>query len=402
MLAVLLLPGCSTTETPKETAGGTVNPPSTNPVADEPDVVSTEPASRYDQLDKIYIGLTATLTGTQSLSGNNALQGAQLAVKQINENGGILGRQVELVYEDEGSDQQTAVNACAKLLSNENITAFWGGNNSSYALAMLDMVTDAEVVFFAGGSSVGIANSKNPWTWQARVTDASIGPMMATVATKTLEMKKPIILASSDSFGTSLAENISNELSTKYGIADVEVLTYNVGETQFGTYIAQIQNSGADGLIATSTQAADAACIMSQCASAGLDIPCLGSNGFSTATAINTAGEAANGWYTMTDWSNQNENEAAQVFESAYVAEYGAASDMQCAYCYDSIMLIAEAIKIAGSADPHAVNAALQSIENFQGAMSVHSYHDNHSFATSLVVVHIEDGLCVPIDTVSF
>lgn len=359
--------------------------------------------SRYDQLDKIYIGITATLTGKQSQSGNNALNGAKLAVKQINEAGGLLGKQVELVYEDEGEDQQTAVNACAKLLTNEDLTAFWGGNNSSYGLAYLDMVKDAEVVFFVGGSSAKIHNEGNcDWAWQSRMTDASVGPIIARASVEELAMKKPIILASTDSFGSSLAENIKKTLEEAYGITGVEILSYNVGDTQFGTQIAKIQNSDADGLIATSTQSADAACIINQVAEAGLEIPCIGSNGFSTSTTLNTAGEAANGWYTVTDWSNLSTNDAAAAFESAYVEEYGVASDMQCAYCYDSIMLIAEGIRIAGSQDPKAVNEALKTIENYQGAMSLHTYHENHSFATSLVFVHVEDGKCVPVSNVSF
>ena len=235
--------------------------------------------------EPIQFGVTCTLTGNNALSGEYIQRGAILAMEHLNANGGVLGREVKLVIEDEGDNQQTAINASQKVLSNENLSGFIGGFTSSYGLAMIPFVNNAEVPFMALGTSASIAAEKSEWTWQTRLIDSYSSTALADAAAGLLKFEKPAILYVNESFGISSYESVVKELKEKYNVTPSISLAYNRGESQFSNMFTQILASDADGLIAFVTQPIDAATIMSQTKAMNFSIPKLGSSGFAMAVA---------------------------------------------------------------------------------------------------------------------
>lgn len=403
LVALMLMSACTSTAT--TTAATTAKPATTAATTAGTTGATTAGTtaaggSAYDKLDKIYIGVTAALSGTNKLVGDYVKNGAALAVEQINAKGGLLGKQIELVLEDEVDNQTASVNAMNKLLSNNKISAFFGSTYSAYCIAVSPSVKEKKIPMMAGGSSANIPKENNPYIWQARMTDDKSGMLLATAATGTLKMKNPAILHITDSFGTGLKDQTVAALATKGITVDPKnIYGHNADEKQFGPIINQIMNSKVDGLIAISHQV-PASMIMMQAKDAGLSIPTLGSSSFASAVARQTAGAAADNWYGVADWTVEVTTASGKAFAEAYQKKFNQESDMPAVTAYDSIMLLAEAIKAGGSADPAKINENLAKIKDYPGAMSTYTPGSNRCFSTSQFLTLNKGGKATMIEVV--
>ena len=251
---------------------------------------------------------------------------------------------------------------------------------------------------FAGGSSANIPKEKNPYVWQVRMTDDQSGLLMAKAASQVIGMKNPAILHIADSFGTGLMEQTVSALKTLgVEVSEKNIYAHNPDEKQFSPILTQIINSDVDGLIGISHQM-PAAVICMQATASGIDIPLLGSSSFASVVCRVTAKEASDGLMGVADWTPDVTTPEGKAFAEAYRAEYKGQpdSDMPAVTAYDSLMLFAEACKIANTTtDREAINNALQKIKAYKGAMSTYTYNDNHCFSTSQFLTVNENGLAV-------
>ena len=353
----------------------------------------------------IKIGIVAPVTGTNKLVGEYTLNGANLAMEEINAAGGILGKQIELVIGDEVDNLQDSVNATTMLLSENDISAIIGSLYSQYCIAVMPSVLDTQIPYFASGSSSGVSNENNPYVWQVRPIDTFQGVTLAELATGTLGMKNPAIMYSTQSTFASLSEQVQIALQDLgIEITDSNLFGFPEEETNYAPYFAQILAGDYDGIIALSNQM-PAALICQQAEISGVDpavLPCLGSTSFCSNVCITNAGSSANNWYSVADWVPGGSTEAGAAFEAAYVAKYNAPSDLPAVTYYDAMYMIKEACEIAGSTDREAINEALKQIKQYPGAISTFSYFDDHVFATSLGITQNIDETVTMIDAVTF
>jgi ABC-type branched-subunit amino acid transport system substrate-binding protein len=334
----------------------------------------------------VTFGAVAPLSGTNIMVGDFVRNGILLAQKHINERGGILGKELKIVFEDEVDNLQASVNAMTKVMNYPEVVAFFGSTYSANCIAASPIVLQKKITMFAGGSSANIPKEKNPYVWQARMTDDQSGLLLAKAATQVIGMKKPAILYVAESFGTGLMSQTVDALK-KLGIDVPErnLYAHNPDEKQFSPILTQIINSDADGLIGISHQM-PAAVITMQATAAGIDIPLLGSSSFASVVCRETAKEASDGWMGVADWTPDVTTPEGKAFAEAYREEYKGKpdSDMPAVTAYDSLMVFAEACKIAGTTtDREAINNALYKSKGYKGAMSTYSYSDNHCFSTS-------------------
>ena len=389
-IAVGLFTGCSST--PQDQPANS----STESAAPSSSVETTQGSG-----ENVTFGVVAPITGTNKMVGEYVVNGANLAMEEINANGGILGKELVLVFEDEVDNLQASVNAMSKVMEYSDVVAFFGSTYSGNCIAASPNVLEKKIPMFAGGSSANIPLENNPYIWQARMTDDQSGMLLAKAATENLEMKNPAIMFSTESFGTGLKDQTLAALK-ELGIEVPESMQYGyvVDEKNYTPLITQIQNSDADGLIAIGHQM-PAAIICQQIDAAGLDIPLLGSSSWASAVCRENAGDTANGWYAVADWTIEVATKEGQAFAQKYFDTYGAASDMPAVTAYDSIMLFKEACEIAGTTtDREAINDALAQIENYPGAMSTYTASETRCFSTSQFLTHNQDGKAVMIDTV--
>lgn len=396
LFAAMVLSGCSAQKVEPETT-------QTQDSTAIEKVESSESVSTadYDSLDTVTIGLVAAQSGSNKTIGEYVINGTKLAVEEINEDGGVLGKELVLVIEDEGENSQSAVNATNKLLSRSDISAIMGPTSSSYCLAASPFVEEKQIPYMAGGSSANIPAEGNPYMWQNRMTDDQSGLIMAKACVEKLGIKNPAIMYSTESFGTGLKDQTIAALKEMgIEVQESNVYGFNADEKQFSPILSQIQNSDVDGIIAA-CHTNPASLIVVQSSDIGLDLPCVGSNAFSSIVCRQAAGTLADGWYSITDWTENGQSGRAKEFADAYREKYDAESDLVAVSAYDQVYLLANAIETAESASPAAINDALGQTKDFEGAMSVYTYHDTHCLSTSQMLTINEDALSVMVEKIT-
>ena len=355
----------------------------------------------------VKIGLVTAVTGSNSLVGEEAQEGAQLAVEEINAAGGVNGQQLEIVVTDEVDNLEMSVLATQELLADDEIMGIIGSMYSTYNIAAMPSVAEYGMPYLAMGSSSGVANEKNPYTWQDRPLDTAQGAVLADYVVNTLGCSKPAIMHSTQSTFQSLADQTIAALQEQgLEIPSSSIFAFPEDESNYSPYISQVMDGDFDCLIALANQAPSAV-ICQQVQAAGLTsdmMPLVGSTSFCSNVCITNAGSAADGWYSISDWCPGGSNDVAAAFEEAYTTAYPerAISDLAASCVYDAVYVLAEAMKIAGTnTDREAINNAMQEID-FQGALSYFKFYDDHSFANSLTVTQNIDGVPTAIDAVEY
>ena len=367
---------------------------------------STDNGGSETSGETVKIGLVTAVTGSNSLVGEEAQEGAQLAIDEINAAGGVNGQQLELVVADEVDNLEMSVLATQELLANDDIMGIIGSMYSTYCIAAMPSVAEVGVPYLAMGSSSGVSNEKNPYTWQDRPLDTAQGAVLADYVVNTLGCTKPAIMHSTQSALQSLADQtIAAFENLGVEIGESNIFAFPEDESNYSPYISQVMDGDYDCLIALANQAPSAV-ICQQVQAVGLTsdmMPLVGSTSFCSNVCITNAGDAANGWYSISDWCPGGSNDVAAAFEEAYTEYSGRAiSDLAAVCVYDAMYILAEAMKIAGTnTDREAINSAMEQVE-FQGAISYFKYNEDHSFATALTITQNVDGTPTAIEAVSY
>ena len=297
LAAALTFSGCG--------AGSSDPAPAASDAPDAPaPAVSSAPAGAGDTApagDPIRIGIVTTLSGANAGHGEYCKEGAELWKEDVNARGGILGRPVELVYEDNGETEQTYMNAMVKALSDDDLCAVYSNGYSNQITLVLPEVANYEIPLLAGNSSQACLDANNDYYWMLRLSDANVSPAMVLACRDQLGMKKPAILNVNDSYGRGMADFVVKAIEEN-GMELAIQVECTAEEKQFTPILTQIVNSGADGIIAINHQD-QAALVMMQIEAMDIQLPLMGCSQYASALAMDTAGEASNGWYSLADWS---------------------------------------------------------------------------------------------------
>ena len=396
LAAALTFSGCG--------AGSSDPAPAASDAPDAPaPAVSSAPAGAGDTApagDPIRHGLVTPHSGAHAGHGAYGQGGAELWKEDVNARGGILGRPVELVYEDNGETEQTYMNAMVKALSDDDLCAVYSNGYSNQITLVLPEVANYEIPLLAGNSSQACLDANNDYYWMLRLSDANVSPAMVLACRDQLNMKKPAILNVNDSYGRGMADFVVKAIEEN-GMELAIQVECTAEEKQFTPILTQIVNSGADGIIAINHQD-QAALVMMQIEAMDIQLPLMGCSQYASALAMDTAGEASNGWYSLADWSNEVQTESGKAFVEAYRKAYNRDSDMQSVCAYDAMLLLEDAITRAGTDDPKAVNEALKQTKDVVGAMTSYTYLEgDHSLGTSIMLTQTQDKKGVMIDMVA-
>ncbi|MGI6083950.1 MAG: ABC transporter substrate-binding protein [Acetivibrionales bacterium] len=400
LVVMILFTACSTTP-PQES-----KTPSPSPTASQPGEPSTGSGNIAKPGDesKVYVGVVAAQTGTNSATGQMSFNGAELAAEQINAAGGINGKKVELVRADEIDNLDASVNATSRLLSDERISAIIGSQYSQNCIAVMPQILEAKMPFFALGSNDAISKEKNPYVWQPRNFDAGNAVILATYGLNELGIKNPVVLCSTLPNSQGPGQAVRDWYAEKgYPVTNDRYFEYNEEEKNFAPIITQIRESGADGLYTFGNQN-PLTLISTAIADNGLEIPRLANAVVTSNIIIDNAGKAADGWYSTSDWAYTLDTKVGQEFEKAYYAKYKQHTEGPTAYSYDSLYLLKEAMEIAGDCyDRDAINDAIYKIKGYEGVLGTYNtFEDTHSFLSEVFFVQIQDSKVILIDKVKY
>lgn len=320
--------------------------------------------------DTIKIGLLAPLTGFAAADGLSVSNSVKLAVDQVNEKGGLLGKKVELIVEDDAAQAKEAVGLARKLVQRDGVVAVVGGSYSMPSRAVAPLFQEFGIPFVAGYAVHPDITVAGDFCFRNGFLGTVEGRGAGVVAVDMLQAKTVGLLTMDNDFGRTLADGFREYVVAK-GAKVVFDQIYPLGEKDFSAYLTSIKDSDPDVVLASGYYA-EAAGIVKQAYEMGLRSQILGEEGYDSPKFIELAGaEAAEGTIIVTNLDRDDPRPVVQEFISEYRKRYGMEPDMVGASNYDAFMIIADAIRRAGTTDPEQVRDAIAAIRNFDGVTGI-------------------------------
>jgi branched-chain amino acid transport system substrate-binding protein len=338
----------------------------------------------------LKIGMCAPVTGPAAESGGYAIKGAKLALEAVNKAGGILGKQAELVIEDDQTTNPGIVLAFSKLAAQSDIVAFLGSIRSTQVHAMAPDVLKLGKPVMIGGTDPNLTHMGNQWLFRFRPNDSYSGRVIAEYGVNTLGKKKWAVLHSTDAFGTAGGKALSAALE-KLGCPSVLDQGYANQSQDFTPVVLAIKQSGADILGSYFTFENDLGIFARQLRQLGVNIPWVGSPSIVNITALKLAGPALYNTYGVADYAEES-TEAAKAFGKAYRDVVKVAPDNQSSWTYDAVTVLSAAINKAGSTEPAKIREAILAIKKFPGAEGEYNFDQNGDGLHGYNIVKNEKG----------
>jgi branched-chain amino acid transport system substrate-binding protein len=342
------------------------------------------------QAATLKIGMCAPVTGPAAESGGYAIKGAKLALEAVNKAGGILGKQAELIVEDDQTTNPGIVLAFSKLAAQSDIVAFLGSIRSTQVHAMAPDVLKLGKPVMIGGTDPNLTHMGNQWLFRFRPNDSYSGRVIADYGVNTLGKKKWAVLHSTDAFGTAGGKALSAALE-KLGSPAVLDQGYANQSQDFTPVVLAIKQSGADILGSYFTFENDLGIFARQLRQLGVNIPWVGSPSIVNITALKLAGPALYGTFGVADYAEES-SDAAKTFGKAYRDIAKVAPDNQSSWPYDAINVLAAAINKAGSTDSAKIREAILATQKFPGAEGEYNFDQNGDGLHGYNIVKNEKG----------
>lgn len=395
ILVVVGVAGCSAS-TAKETPESATQTPAETPKDAEAPAASETPEAPEASGEPIKIGLYGTITGTNALAGEMLEKGATLAIEEINAEGGVNGRPLELVVYDDKSSPEGAVKAVTRLVEVDQVIAMVGSNSSPNILAGADITEEAGVIQVGAGTSPSYTNAGFNYIFRG-TANASLPNKAFVEAMVTNGASQIAIVNVATEYGTSGVASVKELLPSSMTVVCEE--QYQSTDTDFTGQIAKVTASGADSVVLYGTTA-DSALMIKQLRAAGFTGYIYGPEGLGVPDIINVAGDAANDVIfgsgavipaTIEDAANDVE----KAMLTAFVAKYGEMPVSDVVYRgYDAAKLIAEALRNASDInDPDSIREAFLGITAFEGIAGTYNFSDGSGDGLNTARVYIvKDG----------
>jgi branched-chain amino acid transport system substrate-binding protein len=318
--------------------------------------------------EPIRIGVTQPLTGAFAASGNYVAQGAKIAEDHVNAAGGVLGRKIQLVIEDNKSNPTEAVATAEKLIVKDKVPVMMGAWSSTLTLAVMPKLMEYGVPMLVETSSSGkITTSGNPWIFRISPTSEMEARAFAPLV-KTLGIKKADFLSTNNDFGLGAAKEFSDMLKAN-GVQIGVMETMDPKATDFSAQLAKIKASGGDTLFVT-TAVEQATLILRQAKEQQVKARIITTGGsVSPDQLIQQAGPAADGSLHLvffTPWFPEavKNPDIAKKFVAEWNAKKLPVGGLTEGFRgWDALHTVVAAIKAAGKAEPAAIQKALWNVK---------------------------------------
>lgn len=325
--------------------------------------------------EPIKIGMVVPLTGPIADAGRYGMQGARLAVDEVNAAGGVLGRPLELIVEDDQTRNPTTVLAFTKLVGDKGIVAILGPTRSTQIQAIAQSVLQAARPVMIGGTDPTLTKSGNPWFFRFRPNDTYTARAMAEFGLEKLGKKKWAIVYATDAFGTNATSLFTDALKAR-GIAPVMTEGQPNNSPDYTAVALAVKQSGADILATFITFEPDVAIFARQLRQLGVNVVWLGSPSITTTTARKLAGPALYGTFAVADF-HADANAEAKAFAAKYLAQFKTAPDFFASWPYDAVHVLARAIAAAGDTNPDKIREALLATKGYSGVEGAYNFDAN-------------------------
>jgi branched-chain amino acid transport system substrate-binding protein len=348
--------------------------------------------------DTIKIGANLELSGAVASYGESLADGINMAVEEINKDGGIDGKKIEVIKADNKSDAAEATSTAIKLTSQDKVTAIIGAATSGNTLAQAQIAKDNKTILLTpSGTSpnvtLGTDGKVNEFVFRTSFIDPFQGTVAANFASKELKVKKAAIFADSASdYAKGLAASFKETFEKESGKI-VSEEAYVGKDTDFRATLTRIKSKNPEFIFIPGYYE-EVGLIIKQARELGITVPFMGADGWDSPKLVELAGaDALNNTFITNHYSSEDKDEKIQKFVTAFKDNNGGTSPNAFnALGYDSVYLLADAIKRAGGTDSSKIKDALEKTKDLTLVTGIVTIDKDHNPIKSATVLEYVDG----------
>jgi len=351
--------------------------------------------------DTIKVGEFASLTGSEATFGQSSHKGTVLAVEAINAAGGVLGKKIDLLTEDNQSQAGQSSTVVRKLISSDGVVAILGEVASSRSMEAAPICQENKIPMISPSSTNPKVTETGDYIFRVCFIDPFQGTVMANFSRKTLKLNTVAVLPDVKSdYSMGLAKFFKEGFLADGGKIVAEE-NYSGGDKDFNAQLTAIKAANPDGIFVPGYYT-EVGLIAMQARQLGITVPMFGGDGWESSALIPIGGKALEGDYFSTHFSPQDSSPAVQNFVKDYQAKYnGETPDAMAALGYDSAMMLADAMKRAGSTDGAKIRDALAAEVNFPGVTGNITMDASRNASKPAVILSITNGVFQYVETIA-
>ncbi len=349
---------------------------------------------------KIKVGEYASLTGKEATFGQMSHHGTELAIQEVNAAGGVLGKKIELVYEDDQSKAGEPATVVKKLISRDGAIAVLGEVASSRSLEAAPICQQNKVPMISPSSTNVKLTEMGDYIFRVCFTDEFQGKLLANFAKRTLKAGKVAIMTDVKSdYSVGLSSYFKSPFTASGGAIAAEQ-TYNGGDKDFKGQLTAIKATNPDAIIVTGYYT-DVGLIVKQAKQLGITVPLFGGDGWESSKLIEIGGADVEGTYFSTHFSPEEKSPAGENFVKKFQAKYHEVPDAMAALGYDSAMVLVEAIKRAGTTEGPKLRDAIAATKSHEGITGKITLDEKRNAPKAAVILTVQNGKFKFVETVT-
>jgi branched-chain amino acid transport system substrate-binding protein len=339
--------------------------------------------------EPIRIGFHVPLTGFAAGDGKSAQLGAELAVEQINAEGGVLDRPLELVVYDDQAAAEQAVPIANRLLG-EGVEAVISGSYSAPTRAAAGVFQKAGIPYISAYAIHPDITRAGDYVFRTSFMGEVQGRAGAKLVGDIMDKQRVVLITLNNDFGQSLAQGFK-EAADQFGIEIVNEYSYGLKDRQFGSIVASVKRDDPEAIYA-SGYFFTAGPLVSQLRAGGVQAPIIGQEGYDTQQFLDIAASAAEGVIITTSLDRDTEDEAMRAFIEQFEEKAGFPADMVAATTNTAVHVMADAIRRAGEVDPQKIRDALAATKDLPTATGHITFNELGEIRKTVQAQVVRDG----------
>lgn len=348
-------------------------------------------AQTSDTTGDIPVGVYAALTGDQAAFGNATVQGAKLAAEEINAAGGVLGRKIRLVIDDDQGRPDQAASVVTKLITSDNVIAVIGENSSTQSLAGAPICQISKVPMISPSSTNPAVTEKGDYIFRVCFTDPYQGKALAAFAKNNLRLDTAAILVDKKTdYSVGLAQFLRKEYEALGGRIVAEQ-SYSGGDTDFRPQLTAIR-SAKPQLVFIPGFYTEVGQIAIQARDLGITVPLVGGDGWDSPTLTEIGGKSLDGSFFSNHYFVGDPQPRVQEFVKKIRERHGKNPDANAALGYDALHILARAMREAGSLDRPAIRDRIAATREYPGVSGTITMGADRNPVKPLAIIKLENG----------
>jgi branched-chain amino acid transport system substrate-binding protein len=340
--------------------------------------------------DEIRVGEFASLTGGSASFGVSSHTGTELAIEEINASGGVLGKKLKLITEDDQSKAGEPATIVRKLIAQDKVIAILGEVASSKSLEAAPICQENKIPMISPASTNPKVTEVGDYIFRICFIDPFQGTVMAKFALNKGWKRIAVLTDVKQDYSMGLAQFFKEGLQNNGGTI-VKEQSYSTGDKDFKAQLTSIKASKPEAIFVPGYYA-EVALIARQARQLGIKVPLLGGDGWVGDSLLQVAGKTLDGSFFSAHFSAEDQSPAIQEFVAKYQKRYGKVPDDMAALGYDSAMILADAMKRAGTTDGPKLRDAIAATKDYQGITGKITLDKKRNASKPATILTIADG----------